>query len=246
MQISTKDWSRFTDRLSKMSSRAADDLRVWVNKNGGLAGIDRQALIDYVYALATKYGEGSAAWAASWYDAVAEAAGRFLPAAEVASTVSYAEAAKTVNGVLKTSTNEESLTSALERLVKMPGVDTTLNNAIRDGAEVAWIPRGDACAFCVALASRGWQRASARMLREGHAEHVHAHCDCTYAVRFDESSGVRGYDPSAYLDVYEAAGDGSPTDKINAIRREQYARDKDRINEQKRAAYAARKEAEGP
>lgn len=244
MTISLKDWTRFTDRLSKLSARAANDLRVWVNKNGGLVSIDRQTLIDYVYALATKYGEGTAAYAATWYDAVAEAAGRFLPAAEAASTATYNEAAKTVNGVLKVSQNEEELAGALERLVKMPGVDTTLKNAIRDGAEVAWIPHGDTCAFCIALASRGWQKASRVTLKNGHAEHVHAHCDCTYAVRYSEGDNVAGYDPRRYRALYDDADGSGPQDKINAMRRQFYAENREKINEQKRSAYAKRRELE--
>ena len=45
-----------------------------------------------------------------------------------------------------------------------------LKNALRDGAEFAWVPNGDTCAFCMTLASRGWQRASKRAIKNGHAE----------------------------------------------------------------------------
>ena len=242
MTISARDWSAFVDKLGAVSRKAAEDLRVWVNRNGGLINIDRQVLIDYAYALATKYGEGTSALAASWYDAVAQASGQYLPAAEAAATATYAETAKAVNGVLKVSSNEEMLAGAMERLVKMPGVDTTLKNSIRDGAEVAWIPHGDTCAFCIALASRGWQRASRKMLQNGHAEHIHAHCDCTYEVRFDEYTTVAGYDPDRYLEMYQDADGTSSKDKINSMRREFYAENKERINRQKRDAYEKRVE----
>lgn len=53
----------------------------------------------------------------------------------------------------------------VSRLVKRAGADTTLKNAQRDGAEFAWVPHGDSCAFCLTLASRGWQRASQRPSR---------------------------------------------------------------------------------
>ena len=240
MTISAKDWIRFTDRLASISARAASDLREWVNRNGGLVNIERQRLIDYCFALATKYGEASGALAAAWYDAVAEAAGQTLPAAEAAATASYGETAKTVNGVLKTSENEEQLAGAMERLVKLPGVDTTLNNAIRDGAEVAWIPHGDTCAFCLTLASRGWQKASKKLQRNGHAEHVHAHCDCTYAVRYDEGTRVAGYDPGRWRRFYDNADGDTPAEKINAMRREIYAENRERIREQQRSAYSRR------
>lgn len=240
MTISMRDWLAFTERLSRLSARAASDLRTWVNRQGGLVNIDRQRLIDYVYALATKYGEGSSALAAAWYDAMAEASARYLPAAEPAATATYAETAKAVNGVLKVSENEELLAGAVERLVKMPGVDTTLNNAIRDGAEVAWIPHGDTCAFCIALASRGWQLASRRLVKQGHAQHIHGNCDCTYAVRYDEATEVAGYDPAVYRDMYDDAEGNSSQAKINAMRREFYAENREEINTQKRAAYARR------
>lgn len=204
--------------------------------------MERQALIDYVYALATKYGEGTGALAAAWYDALAEAAGKYLPAAEVSATASYGEVAKTVNGVLKQSRNEELLAGAVERLVKMPGVDTTLRNAIRDGAEVAWIPHGDTCAFCIALASRGWQRASRNTLKNGHAEHIHANCDCTYAVRFDSSTEVAGYDEDRYQEMYYGAEGRTPRERINAMRREFYAENRAEIREQQNSAYEKRVE----
>lgn len=244
MTISIKDWDRFVQRLGSVSKKAADELRIWVNKQGGLISIDRQALIDYAYALATKYGEGTSALAASWYDAVAEASGKFLPPAEAAATATYAETAKTVNGVLKTSDNVETVAGAVERLVKMAGVDTTVKNAIRDGAQVAWIPHGDTCAFCIALASRGYRDASRQLVQNGHAAHVHANCDCTYSVRYDDYTTVAGYDPDRYLQIYDGAEGYGSQQKINAMRREFYAENRARINAQKRDAYARRRALE--
>lgn len=124
----------------------------------------------------------------------------------------------------------------VSRLVKQAGADTTLKNAIRDGAEWAWVPHGDTCPFCITLASNGWQRASKKALKGDHAQHIHAHCDCEYVIRFDSSTTVDGYDPDKYLEQYYAYGGD-----INAMRRTQYARDRDAINAQKRAAYAARR-----
>ena len=129
---------------------------------------------------------------------------------------------------------------ALVHLVKMAGVDTMQQNAIRDGAYWAWIPSGDTCAFCITLASRGWQRASRNALKDGHAEHVHANCDCTYAVRFNERLSYEGYDPDRYLDMYNSADGDAPKQRINALRREFYADNKEIINEQKRSAYTKR------
>ena len=131
------------------------------------------------------------------------------------------------------------LPGGVSRLVKRAGADTTLRNAVRDGAEFAWIPHGDSCPFCITLASNGWQKAGKKALKGGHAEHIHAHCDCEYAVRFHSGTTVAGYDPDKYYRQYrEAGGD------INAMRRIDYAANRERINAQKRAAYAARGEKE--
>lgn len=244
MTISTSDWRKFIGRLSKVSSRAASDLKAWVNRRGGLANIERQQLIDYAYALATKYGEASSALAAAWYDAMAEASGLILPEAEVAATVSFSEAALTVDGVLDVSANLDMLAGAVERLAKLPGMDTTLKNAIRDGAEVAWIPSGDTCAFCITLASRGWEKASPSMLKQGHAQHVHSNCDCMYSVRFVPDTYVGGYDPAEYLRMYEEAEGRTSRQKINALRRRFYAENREEIRAQQNSAYAQRRELE--
>ena len=167
------------------------------------------------------------------YDALAAAEGVTVPPAEPAEPASYREVAKMVNA---TKDSPPQLQRGVSRLVKRAGADTTLQNAKRDGAEFAWIPHGDTCAFCLTLASRGWQRASAKVLKGGHAEHIHANCDCAFAIRFSSGTDVAGYDPEKYLQQYRDAGGD-----LNAMRRVNYAANKDRINAQKRAAYAAKK-----
>ena len=239
MRISSKVWDSYIAKLRKMSDKAA---QLMLKK---LAGVDldaldynmRRELIEYAYALATKYGEGAGALASEMYDALAELSDASVPAALPAETATYAEVAKAVNGTIK-SRNAEIISAAVGRQVKMVGVDTMMHNALRDGAEWAWIPRGDTCAFCIALASRGWQRASKAAIKDGHAEHVHANCDCTYAVRFSHDLDVEGYDPSAYYKMYYGDGSGSSDDKIRALRRRIYAENADEINAQKRSAYA--------
>ena len=181
-----------------------------------------------------KYGEGCAELACQMYDAMADASGVIVPAAEPAEIAGDSEIAKMVYGTKKSS---PLLESGVSRLVKQAGADTTLKNALRDGAEWAWVPHGDTCAFCITLASRGWQRASDKALKGGHAQHIHANCDCEYAVRFNKNTTVAGYDPEKYLEQYENAGGD-----INAMRRANYAEHKDVINAKKRAAYANRVE----
>ena len=218
-------------RLSKLNEKAGQLMQEYVAAHGTEDG---PALIAYAHALVTKYGEGSAELACQMYDALAEASKANLPAAEPAATAEYGEVARMVNATKRQ--NPANLPNGVRRLVKRAGADTTLHNAIRDGAEWAWVPHGDTCPFCIMLASNGWQKASAKLLKGGHAEHIHANCDCEFAVRFDGSTSVAGYDPEKYLRQYRAAGSD-----VNAMRRIDYAARKDAINAQKRAAYAARK-----
>ena len=117
-----------------------------------------------------------------------------------------------------------------------------MQNAVRDGAEWAWVPSGDSCAFCIALASRGWETASQKALKGNHAQHIHANCDCTYAIRFDGASKYESYNPAKYKEIYDNASDGNSQAKINAIRREQYKLNKDEINASKRINYESLKE----
>lgn len=245
MTISEKDWRRYIDALRKVNDEAAGLVLRYLQTNGiptERAAIN--ALLEYCYAICGKYSEASAALAAEMYDALAALSGAAVPPALPAPVPEMSEVAKAVVGTMKTG-NEEIISSAIGRLVKQTGVDTTMQNALRDGAEWAWIPSGDTCAFCITLASRGWQEASKKAIKNGHAEHIHANCDCTYAVRFDGRSTVAGYDPDKYLEMYnDASRSHDPTEKINAMRREFYEQNKEEINAQKRSAYEKRKERE--
>ena len=232
MRITATAWAAYTQQLAKLNKKAGQLMADYIAAHG--TG-DTDALIAYAHALVTKYGEGSAELACQMYDSLAAAARAGVPTAEPADPASYGEIARMVQA---TKASPPQMQRGVSRLVKRAGADTTLKNALRDGAEFAWIPQGDTCAFCLTLASRGWQKASQAAIKGGHAEHIHANCDCEYAIRFDGRSTVAGYDPDKYLRQYRAA-DGD----INKLRRVNYAANKERINAQKRAAYAARKAA---
>lgn len=240
--ISRKTWNKYIADLRKISDKAADEALEYIWKHPISTQADMRRFVDYAYALATKYGEASGALACEMYDAVATISKAAVPSAVPAATASYGDVAKAVYGTLLQ--NPEITASAIGRQVKLVGVDTMQQNALRDGAQWAWIPSGDTCAFCLTLASRGWQKASKKAIKNGHAEHVHANCDCTYCVRFDDSIDVEGYDPEEYREMYDDADGNTPQERINALRRQFYAENKETINEQKRSAYAKREERE--
>jgi hypothetical protein len=252
MKISRSVWTRYIRSLRAINDAAANDIEKWLRTYASEDGVIRydwilsstdylnESFIDYCYEITKKYGDAEAAISAQMYDALAELEGALVPPAELAPSATYHEVAKTVNGVLKTSYNTDEMIGAVTRLVKKAGCDTTLKNAYRDRAEFAWIPSGDSCAFCMALASNGWVNVSARKIKKGypHAEHIHSNCDCTYAIRFNRDTDIAGYDPDRYNKVFEVAEDRATDegydvtygvhrnfdrDNINAVRRMQYA-----------------------
>ncbi len=230
MKITEKTWAKYVTRLSKLNEAAGQKMADYITAHGTENTAD---LIAYAYAVISQYGEGSAELACQMYDAIAAASGADVPPAEPAAPADYSETAKMINA---TRQSPPQMRHGVSRLVKRAAADTTLHNAARDGAEWAWVPHGDTCPFCITLASNGWQKASDKVLKGGHAQHIHANCDCEFAIRFNSRTTVAGYDPEKYLKQYRDA-DGD----INTMRRVNYAANKEHINAQKRAAYAERK-----
>ena len=223
MEIKRSDWDRYISKLSAVDKKAAAMMEAYVQQVG-FEHMD--TLIRTGYLLTQRCSEAASALSAQFYDELAAASGKSLPPAEPAEPPTYGEVAKTINGIHKTSENPEEYAGAVGRMVKRTGADTMLQNAERDGAEFAWVPNGDTCAFCMALASRGWQKMSKKALKNGHAEHIHSNCDCTYAIRFDGNTTIEGYDPEEYKAKYDAAEGATPQERINYMRRQQYAEKK--------------------
>lgn len=239
MKVSKKEWDSYISKLSKINKKASDLIVAYVNEHGL---DDIQDLVSYANKVVMKYGSASASLNALMYDTITELEGMFLPAAELAALPEYGDVAKSIYGTLKTSQNSEEIGGAVGRLVKQTGQDTMLQNAMRDHAEYAWIPVGETCAFCLTLAANGWQPISASALKGGHAEHIHANCDCSYMIRHSKDLEVSGYQPEKYQRMYYDAEGRSAKAKINSMRREFYAENREEILEQKASAYEKRKE----
>ena len=243
MKISQKAWAKYIADLRSVNDKAASEMVAFMQTIDFNTDTGRRELLDYAYAISQKYGSAAAELACEMYDSMGLLSGMVLDPAVPAELATYGDVAKAVNGTLKVSQNLDEVAGAVSRWVKMAGVDTTMNNAIRDGAEWAWIPHGETCAFCITLASNGWQPASKKALKGGHAEHIHANCDCTYAIRFNSGTDVQGYDPTKYRKMYEdAAPDKNSTAKINAMRRKFYDENSEKILAQKRSAAEKRQE----
>ena len=217
MKITQAEWNDYINKLSSLSEKASDEFKAWANRNGGWREIDRQLLLEAGYSFATKYAEGSAALASAMYDAIADAEKKNVPSAELSADIEFKEMAKAINGALKHSDNDDFISSTVGRAVKQAGADTMLKNASRDGAEFAWIPSGDTCPFCLVLASRGWQKASKKTTNGNHAEHIHTHCNCQFAIRFNKNTNVEGYDPEAYQKMYYDADGRTAKEKLKSL-----------------------------
>ena len=64
-----------------------------------------------------------------------------------------------------------------------------------------------------------------------------------FGIRHDPKTEYKAYDPERYKAIYDNADPGgSEKDKINVMRREFYAENREEINAQKRDAYAKRVE----
>lgn len=237
MEIPRKAWLDYIAKLSKINKKAAQLMQEWIDANG-YGSIEK--MIAMANGLVQKYGEASASLACEMYDNIASASGVVLPPSTPADVMAEDYVAATIRKVYDNAPT--TIPNVVERIVKQAGADTTLQNAKRDGAQFAWIPSGDTCAFCIALASRGWQYMSKNALKNGHAEHIHSNCDCNYSIRFDSKGGVAGYDPKRYEKIYYDADGNTANEKINAMRRENYAKNREKILEQKKIAYQVKKE----
>lgn len=237
MQVSEKEWLKYVKKLSAISKTAAAKMQSAIHKYGV---DDRETLIDIAYSLAQKYGSASGAMACTLYDDVARLSRVYVPDAEMAELATKKE----IETAISTAPSAFKMVDVVTIYVKMASLDTIQQNARRDHAQWAWIPSGDSCPFCMTLASRGWVNASDEVKKGNHAEHVHANCDCTFAIRFNDKTTYEGYNPQVYLDKYYAAEGKSSKDKINSMRREEYQQNKDEINARKRELYALNKEKE--
>lgn len=242
--ISRKQWNNYISLLRKINDKASNEILNWMQKYIGDGLIDTSIrdqdgnnIIDISYKVAGVYGNASASVSAQMCEAMAELSEVITPV-ELAELPTYHEVAKTVNGVLKTSQNREELSSAVGRLVKKTGMQTTLLNARKGRAQCAWVPNGDTCAFCIMLASRGWRSVD----DNPQVEHLHSNCDCTYAIRYNNETEIAGYDPEAYYEEYKDAEGRTTEEKLNSMRRSYYKRNKKEILKQKADAEEKREE----
>lgn len=193
----------------------------------------RDALLAYLPTLTDQYGQLAAVVAADWYDelrANSSATGRFtaiaaapVAAAAVESRVRFAAGHLFGDNPTATLTF---LASAAQRYAINPGRETIARSAARDPGRPRWarVPRGTStCAFCLALASRGPQYASAATAAG--MTHYHDSCDCSATPIWDGDELPRGYDPERLFEQFDAArtaaGSGDLSSVLSTLRTQQ-------------------------
>lgn len=144
------------------------------------------------------------------------------------------------NAVTVASLND-SVPDAIGNLARQPANDTILNNARRDGIEVAVVCAPNACAFCRTAASRGWSKAENRTIWSQWNGGMHGNCHCAIAPRMGKGGGIDGYSFRELREEYDAADGETSADKIRAMRRSDYEKNGDKIRAQKREAYGRNK-----
>lgn len=215
MMIEKSAWGVYVAKMSEISSRAGMLMAEYINKHD-INNLDD--VIAYAYALSTRYGYAIAELACQMYEAMAEAEGVNVDPAEMADEISEEEVAQQIKGAVNKGL--QLLPIVVYRLVKLRGADTTLKNAVRDGCEYQWVALGDTCAFCLAIASEGWKKATADAFKNGHAQHIHGNCDCQFMTRHKPTTELDDYDPQVYQDMLDDAAPGETKgNKIKALRK---------------------------
>lgn len=241
-------WELYTAHLEAQRQAAFDSAFKWAMSHLGEEQFTRKCrrmmVENSIY-----HGKATAALAASWFDQVARASKANVDKAFVVNdpvklrNQRMAIALRKSLPKLVAGDDEgfcKAIASAVAADVKRQATNTMVVNAIRARAEFAWVPDGaETCAFCIMLASNGWQPAAKSTALGNHAEHIHDNCMCEFAIRFDDDTNYSGYDPAPYKEMYADADGGSWKAKVNSMRRDLYQENKETITAQHRERYAA-------
>lgn len=169
----------------------------------------RQYLIELLYNTRTYWGDAAGLAACQFYDGVVGERGRLNPA-RMPEAVSYKacdDSIRALAGLLFDGELDrfiEKVCDNAENGIRSYANETVMRNAKRDsrnGVRYARVPVGmETCAFCIMLASRGFVYHSRKSA--GDNGHMHPHCDCKIVPGF-EGDTVEGYDPDAYLAIWQ-------------------------------------------
>lgn len=171
----------------------------------------RDAVLEFMPALVTAYGDTAAVLGADWYDLL-----RDVPPSARAFDAVLADPpdVKQVEGSARwglgplfqddPDTTLERLLGSTQRLVLQAGRDSVWRSAARDPVRtrVARVPSGaDTCRFCIMLASRG--AVYADDVAAGRGNDFHDNCDCTQVLVRSQADLPEGYNLDLYKRLYQ-------------------------------------------
>lgn len=182
----------------------------------------RNALLGYLPALVTKYGDIAAAAAADWYE---QTRGEYVPGSyDAVLADAFPDDAIRADVRWKAGSLFDGdepdmyrfIANAMDRWVRYSARRTILGNIRRDPAHPRWarVPQGIfTCSFCEMLASRGFDYTSKETAGSA-GDRFHQACDCQIVPEWDYEGGKRarnayltGYDPDAMYERYLQASD---------------------------------------
>lgn len=210
----------FRAATSSIVEAASADLRQFMSAVDWSRPDAELLVAGFMQDLISVYGETAAGVAAQHYDEIrggstASGSYRALTAGVIPEQVAGATAWALNQGEIA------ALLGVVDRLVKQAARDTMFGNVANDSDRRArWIrvPRGDTCAFCLMLASRGYEggyssdEAALRVVGRGSpakargsrsiGEKFHDFCDCEPVQVYSESDYPANYDYQRFNDIY--------------------------------------------
>lgn len=168
----------------------------------------RDALIDRGTVLAERYGQAAVGVASEFFEA---ATGLRATPVDVDLSEQVEGSVRWAAGDLfegNPQAAQKKFTGAMQRHALQPGRDTVFESANKRGVLFARVPQGDACSWCLMLASRGFAYTSARHAGEGNQ--WHDFCSCHIAVSTAKDLPAE-YDPEKLYELYRDVHEGGDT-----------------------------------
>ncbi|WP_454892199.1 VG15 protein [Alloscardovia omnicolens] len=188
----------------------ADLDKLWRRLQGLEPEKQRDALLELIPELVSKYGDVAGTAAAEWYE---QARAAEIGESDFLATVGEGFPSEAVQDSIRWKAGvlwddpqqmQRFLNNSIDRWVKYSGRATIMENAGKDPHRVRWalVPQGKTCAFCTMLASRGFA-----YHKEDSVKSVqHNNCDCWPCPSWDSKKAyIKGYDPDQMEEDYQAA-----------------------------------------
>lgn len=213
---SRSDVEEFRRALAAVSELAVADLDDFLRTISLSRAVPaRDAILRFMPALTTRYGEVAAVLAAEFYDAqraLARVGGGYT-AQVVEPVAAELVVERTRFGAAHLFTNSPQgiipfLELIADEYVKQPARDTIAAAAARDPMRPKWarVPSGmETCDWCVVMASRGFAYHSRSSAAAAELTKYHGGCDCALVVDWSPDPRLEGYDPSRYYEIYSRA-----------------------------------------